>query len=648
MKIKGPFILLFSFLALSLPAQLSLMDSLRRALHSEKDPLQQLEIRYKLATEMKEHNLDSAALYADTLERMALKTGDLRGQARAMDIRGDILTETGRLTEAMAHYRKALAIFEGMADKKGRAMVLTGISTVFKGLSQADSAIVYMVETARIQEELGRTTELASVYSNIGNLYVDNKLFDKGIEFLLKALDIRKKNKDEKRMIYTLNNLSVAYGTKGDLEPAMDYARQGIDLALKYENIFVAGVISGGMGHLLEEKGDYEEAIRWCRQSIDYLTEAGRRQNLVFPLVNLAMVYNNQKKYAQALQVAKEGFAIMEEFNLLEPLQVYYEEMAKAYEGLGNYQQANFWLRKFMVLDDSLFQAENVRTIAEIETRYETSKKEAEIIRKDLQLSEHESRIFRRGVWIFGLALGLLTFILLGVLYYNRYRLRQKALLDAAVIREQKLGLNAVIQAQEAERKRIAKDLHDGIAQELVAVKLGFTALERKLQRESPEEAGRISDLSRQLDESCTELRNIAHVMLPPTLEQHGLAPSLELLLRNTLQAGGLEVKFDCRELPPQLDDKIELGLYRIAQELVNNIIKHAKAARVLIQLYQAGNNLVLRVEDDGNGFDFETAKNKGSMGLLNILSRVNTLGGAFFTEPGQPRGTVSTVRIPL
>jgi signal transduction histidine kinase len=290
---------------------------------------------------------------------------------------------------------------------------------------------------------------------------------------------------------------------------------------------------------------------------------------------------------------------------------------------------------------DSVFNSQMAEKVADSQTKYETEKKEAEIATQKLEL-------LNQRIWIFGLLGGLLAFIVLGYLFYNRHRLRQKAELAAAVIREQKLGLNAVIEAQEAERKRIAKDLHDGIAQELVALKLGFDALGRRIGKIAPDESTGFAELNAQLDTSCTEVRNIAHVMMPPTLEQHGLAPSLELLLRNTAQPAGLQVQFDSRDLPPKLDEKTQIGLYRIMQELLNNIIKHARASKVMIQLFSIDNQLVMRVEDDGQGFDFETARQKGTMGVLNILSRVSTLGGEFFSERNQPQGTVSVVRVPV
>ena len=109
-----------------------------------------------------------------------------------------------------------------------------------------------------------------------------------------------------------------------------------------------------------------------------------------------------------------------------------------------------------------------------------------------------------------------------------------------------------------------------------------------------------------------------------------------------------MQYEFDSPRMPAHIDEKVKIGLYRIAQELLNNIVKHAKAGKVSVLLYEAGNQLILQVEDDGQGFDFEQARAKGTMGLLNILSRVSALNGVFQTAPAQPKGTLATVRIPV
>jgi signal transduction histidine kinase len=459
----------------------------------------------------------------------------------------------------------------------------------------------------------------------------------KAIEMLLRALHIRRELGEEKRSMFTLNNLAVAYGVKGDTEKSIAYADTAIAVALKYGNKMVAGVVCGGMGHALNEQKRYEESIRWCERAIAYLTAAKREANMVFPLCNMAAAYIGLGQFAKALEVNQRGWAIMQKLNLQEPIDPYHENFANAYAGLGDFENAYRWHKNLFCphrFDNGKRQSRQGRQ----------HRSQIWFGKKERQLSEQRAENFRQRVGIYSLAAALLAFLVLGYLFWNRFRLRKKAELDDAVIREQQLSLNAVIEAQEAERKRIAKELHDGIAQELVALKLGFNVLQQKL---GADEAAQLDVLSRQLDVSGTEVRNTAHLMLPPMLEQKGLAPSLEMLLRNSFQPAGIQAEFEHHGLPENLDEKIKLGLYRIAQELVNNIVKHAEAQKVSLQLYKTGPNLVMKMEDNGKGYDFEKAKQQGSMGLLNILSRVRTLGGAFFAEPVSPHGMASTVRVP-
>lgn len=627
-------------------AQQALIDSLRSVLKKEKDPEKRIELYEGIAKEAKELDLEKAVFYADTLEKMAAQANSKRGKAKAINFRGHILKDEGDIEGAKRLFMQDLALRNQIKDEKGTAKVYNDIGACYAELYKPDSTIFYYLKTIEIYEKLADYSNIASAYSNIGNLYGDQKASDKAITYLEKALKIRLEHGEEKKTMYTYNNLAVAYGRSEDnkkenAEKALMYSKKGIEIALKYDNIFVAGVIEGGICHILNKVKRYNEAITYCQRSIQHLETAKRATNLVFPLINIATSYNALNKPAEALKYAEKGYTIMLEKKLIDPLEVYYEEIAEAHEKLGNYKESLAWFRKFVALDDTLFKAENVKNLADIETKYQTEKKEKELI-------EQRAQNFRQQTWLIALAVSILALFILGYLFYTRYRLRQKAALDAAVIKEQQLGLNAVIEAQEAERKRIAKDLHDGIAQELVALKLGFHVLQNKIEKVAPAEAQTLNELSEQLNESCTEVRNISHVMMPPTLEQHGLVPSLQMLLRNSLEHVGLQAEFEHFNLPERLDEKTELGLYRIAQELLNNILKHAQANKVLLQLYQVGNNLIMRIEDNGKSFDFDEARRKGSMGLLNILSRVSTLGGTYTSEQGAEFGTVSTIRVPV
>ncbi len=618
------------------------IDSLYRAFHAEKDATKKIDLLYELGNE---NGLagkpEDDFRYADSVEMLSSASRYQKGLARAYDLRGYGYRHKGQFAEALPWFRLQLEIFEKLKDLGGQGRALNNIGSTWQDMQVPDSAIVYLLRSVEIKEKLGNMGDVASGLSNIANNYSDLEAYDKAIELLHRALNIRRKLGEEKRSMFTINNLSVAYGRKGDLEKAIAYADTGIVIALKYNNKLVAGVICGGMGHILNDQKKYEESIQWCERSMAYLTEVKREPNMVFPLCNMAAAYIGLGQYAKGLEINKRGWEIMERLNLQEPLDPYHENFANAYAGLKDFENAYKWHKIYFTRIDTITKNDNVSKIATIEAKYNLANKEKVI-------SEQRAENYRKSVALYALIATLLAAFVFGYLFYNRFRLRKKAELDAAIIREQKLGLNAVIEAQEAERRRIAKDLHDGIAQELVGLKLGFDALGRRVGKIAPDETANFAELNDQLDASCKEVRSIAHVMSPPVLEQHGLAPSLELLLQHTMAHAGLKAKLNAHDLPPRLDQKVEVGLYRITQELLNNIIKHAKAAQVVIELYTAGSELMLRVEDDGIGFNFEEARARGSMGILNILSRASALGGNFETKGKTPHGTMALVRVPI
>lgn len=619
-----------------------LLDSLYRAFHAGTDLTQKADLLYHIANEQDDAgNPDDGFRYADSVELLSKAARYERGLARALDLRGWAHKNKGEFATALPLFHQQLAIFNKIKDLDGQGRALNNLGGTWSDMQTPDSAIVYLLRALTVKERIGNKGDIAAALANIANAYNDLSAHDKAIEMHLRVLRIRRELGEEKRSMFTLNNIMVAYGTKGDTEKATAYADTALAIALKYNNKMIAGVVCGGMGHVLNEQKRYAESIAWCERSMGYLTEAKREQNMVYPLCNMAAAYIGLGQFAKGLEVNQRGWAIMQKLNLQEPLDPYHKNFANAYAGLRDFENAYKWHKIYFTRIDTTNQNDYVGKIANIEAKYNLAKKEQE-------LSEQRAQNFRQQVALYSLLAALLAAVLLGWLLYNRFRLRQKAELDAAIIREQKLGLNAVIEAQEAERKRIARDLHDGIAQELVALKLGFDALSRRVSKIAPEEAPRFTDLTAQLDASCTEVRGIAHIMSPPMLEQHGLAPSLELLLRHTLQPAGVEARLHAHDLPPRLEEKTEIGLYRIAQELLNNVVKHAHAARVVVELFQADNQLVMRVEDDGTGFDFETARLRSTMGVLNILSRVSTLGGEFFSEKNQPQGTVALVKVPV
>jgi predicted ATPase/signal transduction histidine kinase len=202
--------------------------------------------------------------------------------------------------------------------------------------------------------------------------------------------------------------------------------------------------------------------------------------------------------------------------------------------------------------------------------------------------------------------------------------------------------IDAVVETQEKERRRVAAELHDNLGQLLALVKLNLSQLEDSLEGQFP----LYLETCQLLDDSCHELRRIAHDMMPPDLEQKPLPGILEDLFRRHLSPTGLVYRFQCGAVPENLPVSVKFNLYRMAQEILHNIIKHANARMVSVELTTREGQLHMIIADDGSGFDIQF-KTDG-LGLRNLYNRVNMLNGRVNIDSTIQQGSVFHIQLPI
>lgn len=599
---KKVFTLLLTGSTLCGLAQHKVLDSLNNLYqHSTTDSAKCYNL-ILVASEYSNANTDSSLTMVNTAIELAKKLRSDLLLVKALDVAGYIYGKKGDYEKAGTYLFDALRLAEKINCIDCVAYVKNELAVLEKNKNNFSKALSLLLEVMRLpQEELKDRTKF-KVYQNIGQNYNSLGKTDSAMLFLQKALPYADKINNPYAKALLLNNIAVSYHLNNNFPEAMKYYQQVVEIGKMIPDNELLFLGTYNIGDINLRQKDFPAAIARFEESVPYAEKLNREDYLIYAYGGL--LESNEKK--------------------------------------GDLKEA---LRYFYLYDarkDSVNLKQNTKNVAELETKYQTEKKENQLKLQGLELQQKSAAIFRQRSFLIALIAGLFALAVFGYLFYNRYRLRQKQILNEALIKEQQLGLSAVIEAQEAERKRIAKDLHDGIAQELVAMKMGFEQFRDK------ENSQRYDTLMSSLDDACTEVRNLSHTMSPPMLENKGLPGSLEMLLKNSFGSAGIQHQFENLGVNERVDEKIEIGLYRIAQELVNNIIKHAKASTVIVQLQKMGTQLILRVEDNGDSFDFETAKYKGSMGLLNILSRVRILNGIFASEPGTPKGTISIVRVPV
>jgi signal transduction histidine kinase len=213
-----------------------------------------------------------------------------------------------------------------------------------------------------------------------------------------------------------------------------------------------------------------------------------------------------------------------------------------------------------------------------------------------------------------------------------------------AILREQFAQVTA---AQEQERQRIARELHDGLGPALASLNIRLLTARKLLERQGHPLAGEIEELAEQVQASIRDIRRLIHDLRPVALDELGLVPALREHLTRCMQEHNLAVEFEADEVG-RLPATVEISLFRIVQEAINNVLRHAQARHVYVTLRRAADHLQLRVADDGQGFDAQLPRSGGHVGLWSMRERVEQLGGQFEVHSSADQGTSVTAWVPL
>jgi signal transduction histidine kinase len=226
-------------------------------------------------------------------------------------------------------------------------------------------------------------------------------------------------------------------------------------------------------------------------------------------------------------------------------------------------------------------------------------------------------------------------------------RRRANAARNAALLAERERGLKAVVAGTDAERERIARELHDGIGQQITGLKFRLEDIAGRVGGSDQGAGERVREALAITEDAGRDVRELAHGMMPRALGTLGLAPAMQDMLAKAFGRTGIRWSFDHLGVDGRFAPELEVGVYRIAQELTGNVLKHARAQEVQVQLLRNKGHLVLMVTDDGAGFDPDRLSGDG-MGLAGMRDRARLLGGTLQFESAPGQGTSTTLRIPV
>ena len=398
---------------------------------------------------------------------------------------------------------------------------------------------------------------------------------------------------------------------------------------------------------LLLEQDSLNAAKDILKKCFKYCDLSGNKSQAAEAYLLTVDLYKKKGEIRRPLRYARMALTLAQEIKSRKLEYRSYKKMADLYADQNDYKRAYNAFANYSNLKDSLVNRHQLSYIYDLRLNHEIDKKTHEIalldeLRKNqsLLIEKQQLKLQNRTFQLIIIG-GVILLLTLGFYLY-----KQKQKLDAALINKKEELASRTLQAEINERKRISRDIHDSMGQYLGLCKLQISRLKEKNGGTSVKEKDSVDKSIHMIDQSITELRNIIHNLSPAVLHEKGLLEALKELTERIQQTYNLNIHLEIMGFSDNLDYLTENTLYRVIQEVFNNILKHSKATKIDVQMIRNEEDVTIMIEDNGVGFDLQQVGK--SHGLNNIYTRVENIKGKVYLDSKINRGTIITVIVPL
>ena len=590
---------------------------------------------------------DTPIHFGDIAIDLAKNEKDLSNEATGHNRVGVAFDIKNEPDSALARYHKAIDLATRAGEERTVGGALNNIGLIYWNLGQNEKAIDFYTRSAVIFEKHERWTGLANTYNNIGLILWEEERLNEAIEYSRKALHIRLNDKYGIGASYA--NIGMLFNEDIDTDSALHYLLMAETIKTEIDDKYGLARVLNNLANIWTATENYQKSEVYYLRAVAIHQELEDQRGEASSYLNLSYNFRKAGQHDKEVQYLLKAREIAEPINEAKVLWKVYANLGEEYYKQGRYKEASELFQMRATIKDSLFTAERSEQVADMEAKYQTAIKDKQIGDQQIQIAQNQLVVANRNRWITAILMGFGLVILLIMLIWQGKRKRLQEERDADIILEREQGLNAVITATEEERQRIAKDLHDGVVQSLTGIRLNMAQQARQLKELSPEAKLSLEKTTNDLDGSISEIRDISHQMMPRALQETGLVFAIDDMLEKSLGSSDIQYEFEHHGVDGErFETRKEVSLFRICQELVNNVVKHSEAKAVSVQLFKTKSHLALIVEDNGKGFEYENKANRNGIGLMNIASRVQAVQGELDYQPSPKQGTVATIRIPL
>ncbi|MEZ4794165.1 MAG: histidine kinase [Flavobacteriaceae bacterium] len=554
---------------------------------------------------------------------------DPRDFARMLLNAGNAYQDLGELENAIAIYQKAQQLAKNIDYQRyiGLSEMYIGQSLSMKGEFAEASRVLRNAEPYFAKEK--DTFNVINCKIALSILYSQNGFYDEAQAIRAEAIELSERSHELENLI------ALNYNAATDYRKTHQYQKRVASLLKAYaanqQSEFKALteiVVLSALVRAYIDVGKMQEATTYLQlmeANPEHRTDERKKTSY---LLALKHYYFAQGAYKKALQAGIENLEQRKANQEYEELLDAEKFLSEVYEKLGDSKNALAHLKTFNILNDSINSAQKVKGLSYYQTLYETEKRDLKIKTQesDLALLEQQNKV--KNQWIVFGSLGLLCLFGFVLLIRSRNQYRNQKL-------QQELFSKALMEAQENERTRVAKDLHDSVGQQL-------TLIQKKASNAQQDE------LALMTSKALEEVRAISKALYPPILKNLGLTKAITQLLYELDEETNLFVSSEIDEIDSCFTKEGVLNFYRFVQESISNVIKHSEATTLQVVILKKEREITATIQDNGKGFQNSEALRKNSLGIKTMHERIKILGGKLTLENTNGKGSLLNANIPL
>ncbi|MFP4060062.1 MAG: tetratricopeptide repeat protein [Bacteroidales bacterium] len=335
---------------------------------------------------------------------------------------------SGNLEQALNNWQITLSIYKNHGDNKAIAQTLNNIGVIYSSLGEYQKAIGYYQENLRIQQKTGDSLNIARSLNNIGNIYFEFGIdYEKALEYYQQGLVMFEKLEDDPAIAQSHNNIGLVYKELKSYSLALENFRDALKIYKRLDDNTGIAFTQNNMGSVYLVGGNYEMALQYSLNAMTAYRQQGKNADLALSIRDIGNVYFKWGKYDKALEYFNRSIDLFMEMNMKKEILDTYKMISDVYSNMDNYEKAFATFKKYAELKDSTLGEDYLKQIQELEAKYESDKKEQQIMLHEAELEKKAVENKRQKLVIYSFVLGLFLVLIFSLLLYKQFREKKKA-----------------------------------------------------------------------------------------------------------------------------------------------------------------------------------------------------------------------------